>query len=52
VTFPAREFIFHGDKRNSALLCAIGNLNAQDRVRDLVLRAYEQQVHNAAQAVS
>jgi hypothetical protein len=52
VTFPARQFFFHGDKRNFALLRAIGNPNAQDRVRDLVLRAYEQQAHNPARAVS
>jgi len=51
VTFPARQFFFHGDKRNFALLRAIGNPNAQDRARDLVLRAYEQQ-HNPARAVS
>jgi len=52
VTFPARQFFFHGDKRNFALLRAIGNPNAQDRARDLVLRAYEQQAHNPARAVS
>jgi hypothetical protein len=52
VTFPARQFFFHGDKRNFALLRAIGNPNAQDRARDLVLRAYEQQAHNPVSAVS
>jgi hypothetical protein len=52
VTFPARQFFFHGDKRNFALLRAIGNPNAQDRARDLVLRAYEQQAHNPVRAVS
>jgi hypothetical protein len=52
VTFPARQFFFHGDKRNFALLRAIGNPNAQDRARDLVLRAYEQQAHNPGRAVS
>ena len=50
VTFPARQFFFHGDKRNFALLRGIRNQNAQDRVRDLVLRAYEQQAHNSVQA--
>jgi hypothetical protein len=52
VTFPARQFFFHGDKRNFALLRAIGNPNAQNRARDLVLRAYEQQAHSPAVAVS
>ena len=50
VTFPARQFFFHGDKRNFALLRGIRNPNAQDRARDLVLRAYEQQVQGAVQA--
>ena len=52
VTFPARPFIVHGDKRNFALLRAIGNPNAQDHVRDLVLRAYEQQAPTVVHAVS
>ena len=52
VTFPARQFIVHGDKRNFALLRAIGDPNAQDHVRDLVLRAYEQQAHDAVQTAS
>ena len=52
VTFPARQFVVHGDRRNFSLLRAIGNPNAQDRVRDLVLKAYEQQSHDAVQAVS
>ena len=52
VTFPARQFFFHGDKRNFALLRATGNPNAQDRARDLVLRAYEQQAHAAVEGVS
>ena len=52
VTFPARQFFFHGDKRNFALLRGITNPNAQNRARDLVLRAYEQQTHTAVSAVS
>ena len=52
VTFPARQFIVHGDRRNFALLRAIGNPDAQNRVRDLVLRAYEQQEHDAVQVAS
>ena len=52
VTFPARQFFFHGDKRNFALLRAIGNPNAQNRARDLILRAYEQQVQGAVHAAS
>ena len=40
VTFPARQFTFHGERRDFALLRAIEDPNAQDRVRSLVLRAY------------
>ncbi len=52
VTFPARQFIAHGEKCNFPLLRAVGNPNAQNHVRDLVLRAYEQQAHNPVSAVS
>ncbi|MEQ1907557.1 MAG: hypothetical protein ABMA15_01980 [Vicinamibacterales bacterium] len=40
VTFPARQFTVHGERRSFALLRAVGNPNAQDRVRELVIRAY------------
>jgi hypothetical protein len=53
VTFPGRPFVLHGDRRNFELLRAIGSPNVLDRVRDLVLRAYEQQTHvSSMQAVS
>jgi hypothetical protein len=50
VPFPARQFIVHGDRRNFALLRAIDNPSAQNRVRDLVLRAYDGQAHDEVQA--
>ena len=52
MTFPARQFFFNGDKRNFALLRAIGNPNDQDRARDLVLRAYAAQLPQSSEAVS
>jgi len=52
VTFPARQFIVHGDRRNFALLRAIGNPDAQNRVRDLVLKAYEKQEPEHVRAAS
>ena len=52
VTFPGRQFIVHGDRRNFELLRAIGNPNALDHVRDLVLSTYDQQAHNPVRAVS
>ena len=45
VTFPARPFIVHGEKRHLALLRAIDDPNAQNHIRDLVLRAFDQEVH-------
>ena len=45
VTFPARQFIVHGDRRNFALLRAIDDPHAQNRVRELVLQAYDAQTH-------
>jgi hypothetical protein len=52
VTFPARQFVVHGDKRNFALLHAIDDPNAQNRVRQLVLQAYAEHEHEAIEAVS
>jgi hypothetical protein len=52
VTFPARQFVVHGDKRNFALLRATGDPNAQNHVRDLVLRAYAAQAHEPIEAAS
>ena len=52
VTFPARQFIVHGDRRNFALLRAIDDPSAQNRVRELVLRAYDTQGPDSIEAVS
>jgi hypothetical protein len=40
VTFPARQFTVHGERRSFALVRAIEDPNAQDRLRKLVLEAY------------
>ena len=53
VTFPARQFTAHGQRRSFSLLRAIEDPAAQDRVREFVLQAYrahEQQVENAETA--
>ena len=52
VTFPSRQFIVHGEKRSFALLRAVGDPSAQNHIRDLVLQAYDAQVHDAVEAVS
>lgn len=40
VTFPARPFTVNGERRNFALLRAVQDRAAEDRVRQLVLQAY------------
>ena len=40
VTFPARPFTVNGERRNFALLRAVDDRSAEDRVRQLVLEAY------------
>ena len=53
VTFPARQFTAHGQRRSFSLLRAIEDPAAQDRVRELVLQAYvadSQQVSDTVEA--
>ena len=42
VTFPARQYSVNGERRSFSLLRPIVDAIAQDRVRDLILAAYEQ----------
>jgi len=42
VTFPARQYSVNGERRSFALLRPILDAAAQDRIRDLVLRAYDE----------
>jgi hypothetical protein len=41
VTFPARSYSVGAERRSFALLRPIGDSTAQNRLRDLVLKAYE-----------
>jgi hypothetical protein len=51
VTFPARQYSVNGERRSYALLRPVGgDATSQDRVRDLVLQAYEAYVAEAAVA--
>jgi len=52
VTFPAREFTVHGDRRNFALLRAISDPSAQDRIREFVIRAYAEHEQHVAEIAS
>jgi len=40
VTFPARQYAVNGERRSFALLRPIGDMSAQNRVRDLLLEAF------------
>ena len=51
VTFPARQFTVHGEKRSFALLRAISDPSVQDRVRELVLEAFAEHEERATIAV-
>jgi hypothetical protein len=42
VTFPARQFSVNGERRSFALLRPAVDSTAQNRVRDLILEAYEE----------
>jgi hypothetical protein len=52
VTFPARPFNVNGDKTNFALLRAIDDPKAQNRVRELLLSAYDEQSQESVPAAS
>ena len=48
VTFPARTYSINGERRSFALLRPIVDATAQDRVRDLILSAYDQYKQEAS----
>jgi hypothetical protein len=50
VTFPARQYTVNGERRSFALLRPVVDSTAQDRVRDLILQAYQE--YEAAAAVA
>ena len=52
VTFPARQYAVNGERRSFALLRAVSDNSAQDRIRDLVLQAYAEFEETATQAAS
>ena len=41
VTFPARQYAVNGERRSFALLRPVVDTAAQERIRELVLEAYE-----------
>ncbi len=50
VTFPARAFSVNGERRSFSLLRPIADSTAQNRIRDLILEAYEAQVPAGVEA--
>lgn len=50
VTFPSRSYVVNGERRTFALLRPTIDPEAQDRLRDQILAAYEQ--HEAEQALT
>jgi hypothetical protein len=50
VTFPARQYSVNGERRSFALLRPVTDATAQDRVRDLILQAYQE--HEEKMAVA
>ena len=50
VTFPARQYTVNGERRSFALLRPIVDSTAQERIRDLVLEAYEEHEREVAVA--
>jgi hypothetical protein len=42
VTFPARQYSMSGERRSFALLRPIRDVDAQERVRAFILRAFEE----------
>ena len=52
VTFPARTYAVNGERRSFALLRPIADVNAQERIRELVLQAYAEFEEAATEAAS
>jgi hypothetical protein len=40
VTFPSRQYSVNGERRSFALLRPVGDVTAQNRIREMVLQAY------------
>ena len=51
VTFPARQYSVNGERRSFALLRPIVDATAQERIRELILDAYDQfELHAIAES--
>ena len=50
VTYPSRQYSVNGERRSYALLRPMADGPAQDQLRDLILRAYDE--HQSEMAVA
>jgi hypothetical protein len=50
VTFPARQYSVNGERRSFALLRPLAEGGAQDKLRDLILHAYDEHEERVAVA--
>jgi len=50
VTFPARQYSVNGERRSFALLRPLVDGSAQDKLRDLILQAYDDHEERVATA--
>ena len=50
VTFPARQYAVNGERRSFALLRPIADVTAQNRIRELVLEAFDEYDERSAVA--
>ena len=48
VTFPARQYSVNGERRSFALLRPIMDVAAQNRLRELILEAFQEYEERAA----
>ncbi|HEX7793252.1 MAG TPA: hypothetical protein VF456_02830 [Vicinamibacterales bacterium] len=48
VTFPARQYSVNGERRSFALLRPIADVTAQNRIRELVLEAFQEYEERSA----
>jgi hypothetical protein len=52
VTFPTRQYAVNGERRSFALLRPIGDMSAQNRLRDFVLEAFAEYEERGAVAAN
>jgi len=50
VTFPARQYSVNGERRSFALLRPVGDATSQEKIRELILQAYQEHEADAAVA--